>query len=230
MIDSNAMRARSPVSPIRPMSPPLSVSPPGSTSSHQSPHLVSPIGGNHQLDASPAGLGFHYQLPFTNTLSMSSVNASVGSVSVAGAAPGQGMGVGVGVGMGMGMGLGMVQGFPYPTASLPLQPAGGARAGRPRMSRGTTARSNKRSSVGGASGGGVGGGQEDDDSDFDEDDRDRDRNVGSSTGLGFSPTIQYVLSFPILSHLTLSYPCSPSSTSCLICLCQRTTVAVEIRN
>ena len=62
------------------------------------------------------------------------------------------------------------------------------------MSRGTTARTNKRSSIGGASGGGVGGGQEDDDSDFDEDDRDRDRdrNIGSSTGLGFSPTIQYV--------------------------------------
>jgi len=125
---------------------------------------------------------------------MSSVNASVGSVSVAGAASGQGMGVGVG--MGMGMGLGMVQGFPYPTTSPPLAqaPSSVGRAGRPRMSRGTTARSTKRSSVGGGErgSGGVGGGQEDDDSDFEEDDRDRDRdrNVGSSTGLGFSPTIQ----------------------------------------
>jgi hypothetical protein len=195
------MRARSPVSPIRPMSPPLSASPPGSTSSHQSPHLVSPMNLNHTLDASPASLGFHYQLPYTNTLSMNSVNSLP---------TGQ---------MGVGMGLGMVQGFPYPTTSLPLTQAqtpsgvGQGRAGRPRISRGLT-RSTKRVSLPGGGGRG-GGGVEDDDSDFDED-GDGDRQVGSSTGLGFSPTVQYVfffLAFTISSHLSRPTQSKPLQTT-----------------
>lgn len=166
------------------MSPALSASPPGSASSHHqaltnSPHLVSPMGFNHQLnvsDTSPAGLGFHYQLPFTGT----PLN-SIGSLP------------------GPGPGLGMVSGFPYPTMGQGQSPplgaggGGGGKASRPRMSRGPTARSVGKkqntitpSSIGNSGNGnnGHGGGGEDDDSDFDDGDE------GPSNGLGFSPTIQ----------------------------------------
>jgi hypothetical protein len=175
------MRSRSPVSPIRPMSPPLSASPPGSATSHHqaltnSPHLVSPMGYTHAplADTSPAGLGFHYQLPFTGT--PLSTHAQ-----------------------GQGPGLGMVSVFPYPTSAMGggQSPPLGGKASRPRMSRGPTTRTGRRSTVAPASIGNsshnIGGG-EDEDSDFEDGDD------GPTNGLGFSPTMQYVLdSFPIIA-------------------------------
>jgi hypothetical protein len=68
----------------------------------------------------------------------------------------------------------MVSGFPYPTP-----PAVRGKVGRPRLSRGPTARSKARQR------------DEDDDSDFDEGD-DVEEGGSRAQGLGFSPTTQYV--------------------------------------
>jgi hypothetical protein len=74
--------------------------------------------------------------------------------------------------------MNMVSGFPYPTNTNV-----GGKVGRPRMSRGPT--KSKRASVST----GTNNQNEDEDSDFDDADDGEDR----GQGLGFSPTIQYVL-------------------------------------
>jgi hypothetical protein len=79
----------------------------------------------------------------------------------------------------------MVSGFPYPTP-----PVARGKVGRPRLSRGPTARSKARQR------------DEDDDSEFDEGD-DVEEGGSRAQGLGFSPTTQYVLqlSFIHFHHL-----------------------------
>jgi len=82
----------------------------------------------------------------------------------------------------------MVSGFPYPTPPI----AGRGKVGRPRMSRGLTARSKTRQR------------DEDDDSDF-EDGDDVEEGESRAQGLGFSPTAQYVFRYlpvhSMLAHL-----------------------------
>lgn len=170
------MRNRSPGSPIRPLSPPLSTSPPGSSSSHHptlsnSPHLVSPMstiaGSPMSADTSPGSMGFHYQLPFTGT-PLSTMSA-LGNVSPH-----------------TGPGMSMVSGFPYPT--LGQNPPSGGRASRPRMSRGATSRSAAKRTTN----------NDDDDSDLD------DGEEGPSHGLGFTPAVQCVPSHSFLSLAQLT--------------------------
>jgi hypothetical protein len=87
----------------------------------------------------------------------------------------------------------MVSGFPYPTP-----PVARGKVGRPRLSRGPTARSKARQR------------DEDDDSDFDEGD-DVEEGGSRAQGLGFSPTTQYVfhlsLSHSLLHPISLFLPC-----------------------
>lgn len=166
------MRSRSPVSPIRPMSPPLSASPPGSATSHHqalhnSPHLVSPMYHYTTLaETSPAGLGFHYQLPLAGT-PLAYQSQAQGSA------------------------LGMGSTFPYSASMMGMgqSPPLGGKAPRPRMSRGPTRSSGRKGTVAptsiGNSSTNLGGG-DDEDSDFEDGDE------APTTGLGFSPTIQYV--------------------------------------
>ena len=94
----------------------------------------------------------------------------------------------------------MVSGFPYSTP--PIR----GKVGRPKLSRGPTARSKARQR------------DEDDDSDFDDGD-DVEEGGSRAQGLGFSPTTQYVLppvlnAFPPPSHILslpgdLEHSCSP---------------------
>lgn len=180
-VDSGAMRSRSPVSPIRPLSPPLSNSPPGSAGSHHptlsnSPHLVSPMSTIASADTSPGSMGFHYQLPFSGTpLSTIGNLANVSPPSLSG-------------GHAHGPGMSMVSGFPYPTLAQnpPSMPGKG---GRPRVSRGATSRSttSKRPAAHN---------DMDDDSDIDD-----GPTEGPSQGLGFS-TAMYVS--PLLEYQRLS--------------------------
>ena len=156
------MRNRSPASPVRPLSPPLTHSPLGSAGSHHqplhhSPNLVSPLStmaGSPMSDTSPGSMGFHYQLPFTGT-------------------PLSNMGSLANVSPHAGPGMSMVAGFPYPTMGQGSPAGPGGKAMRPRMSRGPTARSQQRRVV------------DDDDSDIDDGPGD-----GPSQGLGFSPAVQ----------------------------------------
>jgi hypothetical protein len=82
----------------------------------------------------------------------------------------------------------MVSGFPYPTP-----PVARGKVGRPRLSRGPTARSKARQR------------DQDDDSDFDEGD-DVEEGGSRAQGLGFSPTTQYVLHLSLISALSHLIP------------------------
>jgi hypothetical protein len=88
----------------------------------------------------------------------------------------------------------MVSGFPYPTP-----PVARGKVGRPRLSRGPTARSKARQR------------DEDDDSDFDDGD-DVEEGGSRAQGLGFSPTTQYVF---YLSSIHLRHLSSLFLPSCL---------------